>query len=167
MPAAEASPVAPTEFVSVKMEDRKRAATHDNDSAPPPKKQATSVNGGNKSHPDADMPWKDDLERFQKDAIWRQMQEYKRDKVTLETKLKESAKAAAYHDEHLRIIDAWYNQLIDEVRLLFGSHDEDSNGRFDAAFVSKKPTKPLTLTQTALHSKAHYSLKIWIISSSI
>ncbi|KAL6231563.1 hypothetical protein BDW75DRAFT_42327 [Aspergillus navahoensis] len=129
MPAAEASPVAPPESGFVKMEDRKRAAAHDNDSAPPLKKQATSVNGGNKPHPDADMPWKDDLERFQKDAIWRQMQEYKRDKVTLEAKLKESAKATAYHGDHLRVIDAWYNQLIDEVKLLFGSPDEDGKDR--------------------------------------
>ncbi|KAL3432170.1 BRE1 E3 ubiquitin ligase-domain-containing protein [Aspergillus tetrazonus] len=129
MPAAEASPVAPPESGFVKMEDRKRAATHENDSGPPLKKQATSVNGGNKPHPDADMPWKDDLERFQKDAIWRQMQEYKRDKVSLEAKLKESAKATAYHGDHLRVIDAWYNQLIDEVKLLLGSPDEDSKDR--------------------------------------
>ncbi|KAL5047808.1 hypothetical protein BDW71DRAFT_35619 [Aspergillus fruticulosus] len=129
MPAAEASPVAPPESGFVKMEDRKRAATHDNDSAPPLKKQATSVNGGNKPHPDADMPWKDDLERFQKDAIWRQMQEYKRDKITLEAKLKESAKATVYHGDHLRVIDAWYTQLIDEVKLLLGSADEDGKDR--------------------------------------
>ena len=63
MPAVEASPVASSESGFVKMEDRKRAATSDhNDSAPPLKKQATSVNGGGKPHPDADMPWKDDLE---------------------------------------------------------------------------------------------------------
>lgn len=63
MPVAEAFPVASSEPGFVKMEDRKRAATSDhNDSAPPLKKQATSVNGGSKPHPDADMPWKDDLE---------------------------------------------------------------------------------------------------------
>lgn len=64
MPAVEATPVAASsESDSVKMDDRKRAAAHDhNDSAPPSKKQATSVNGGSKPHPDADMPWKDDLE---------------------------------------------------------------------------------------------------------
>jgi E3 ubiquitin-protein ligase BRE1 len=50
-------------------------------------------------------------QRFQKDAIWRQMQEYKRDKVSLEAKLKETSKATAYHNDHLRIIDAWYSQV--------------------------------------------------------
>ena len=44
------------------MEERKRPASNDPDaSAPPLKKQATSANGA-KAHPDADMPWKDDLE---------------------------------------------------------------------------------------------------------
>ncbi|PYI23231.1 E3 ubiquitin-protein ligase bre1 [Aspergillus violaceofuscus CBS 115571] len=109
------------------MEDRKRAAAYDhNDSAPPLKKQATSVNGGSKPHPDADMPWKDDLERFQKDAIWRQMQEYKREKVSLEAKLKELSKSTTNHNDHLRIIDAWYKQLIDEVKILMGAPEEDA-----------------------------------------
>jgi E3 ubiquitin-protein ligase BRE1 len=84
-------------------------------------------------------------QRFQKDAIWRQMQEYKRDKVSLEAKLKESAKATAYHADHLRVIDAWYNQLIDEVKLLLGSPDEDSKGRFDAAMALYISTRPLTV----------------------
>jgi E3 ubiquitin-protein ligase BRE1 len=61
MPAVELS-VAPSENGLVKMEDRKRPAVDNNDSAPPLKKQATSVNGGGKPHPDTDMPWKDDLE---------------------------------------------------------------------------------------------------------
>lgn len=61
MPAVE-SPVASSEPVLVKMEDRKRPATDNNDSAPPLKKQATTVNGSTKPHPDTDMPWKDDLE---------------------------------------------------------------------------------------------------------
>lgn len=47
----------------IKMEERKRPASQDNgDIAPPHKRQATSVNGASKPHPDADMPWQDDLE---------------------------------------------------------------------------------------------------------
>ena len=46
----------------VKMEDRKRPAMLDHDdSAPPAKRQAVTVNGA-KPHPDADLPWKDDIE---------------------------------------------------------------------------------------------------------
>lgn len=39
------------------------------------------------------------------------MQEYKREKASLETRLKETSKATTYHDDHLRIIDTWYNQV--------------------------------------------------------
>lgn len=46
----------------IKMEERKRPAVDNADSAPPLKRQATSVNGAGKPHPDADMPWKEDLE---------------------------------------------------------------------------------------------------------
>ncbi|KAL8827710.1 MAG: hypothetical protein Q9191_003019 [Dirinaria sp. TL-2023a] len=100
------------------MEERKRPAVDGADSAPPLKRQATSVNGAAKSHPDADMPWQDDLERFQKEAIWRQMQEYKRDRSHLETRLKDLSKRTAYHDDHLRMVDAWFSQLLDEIKLL-------------------------------------------------
>ena len=39
------------------------------------------------------------------------MQEYKRDRNTVETQLKEMAKRATFHDDHLRIIDAWFSQV--------------------------------------------------------
>lgn len=52
------------------MDDRKRPAAEDPGLTPPLKRQATrssQANGSSSSsHPDADMPWKDDLERYQK-----------------------------------------------------------------------------------------------------
>ena len=133
----------------VKMEERKRPASYENDdAAPPQKRQATAnTNGAARVHQDADMPGKDELEvslanifshplskiilassmaqpwsksmltrssriqRFQKDAIWRQMQEYKREKTTLEARLSDITKRIAYHDDHLRLVDAWFNQV--------------------------------------------------------
>ena len=63
MKVATRSPVALKTPGLVKMEDRKRPAAHDHDdNASPLKRQATSVNGTNKSHQDSDIPWKDDLE---------------------------------------------------------------------------------------------------------
>ncbi|KAI9762349.1 MAG: prephenate dehydratase [Chaenotheca gracillima] len=103
------------------MEDRKRPATHiQDDSGPPLKRHASTVNGATRIDRDADMPWKDDLERFQKDAILRQMQEYKRERNDLEARLNEQKKRALYHDDHLRVIDAWWRQLLDEVKVLIG-----------------------------------------------
>jgi E3 ubiquitin-protein ligase BRE1 len=127
MPAAE-PPVVSSESGLVKMEDRKRPAADNNDSAPPLKKQATTVNGATKPHPDADMPWKDDLERVQKDAIMRQMYEYKREKQTLESRLSQMSKTATHYNDHLRVIDSWFNQLIDEVKVLLGSQEVKESG---------------------------------------
>jgi len=39
------------------------------------------------------------------------MQEFKRDKQSLESRVNEMTKAASHHDSHLRIIDAWYKQV--------------------------------------------------------
>jgi len=51
------------------------------------------------------------LQRFQKEAIYRQMQEYKREKNTLESRLNEMIKKTKDHDDHLRSIDAWLKQV--------------------------------------------------------
>lgn len=54
------------------------------------------------------------------------MQEYKREKNSLESQLREIKKATRFHDDHLRIIDAWFKQLIDEVKTMAaGDEDED------------------------------------------
>jgi E3 ubiquitin-protein ligase BRE1 len=104
----------------VKMEDRKRPGGLD-DSAPPAKRQAVTVNGA-KSHQDTDLPWKDDIEAFQKDAIFRQMREYKREKATLEQQVADMEKRSKYHDDHLRIIDMWFSQLLEEVKIIADQH---------------------------------------------
>ncbi|MCJ1293890.1 E3 ubiquitin-protein ligase bre1 [Xylographa carneopallida] len=121
------------------MEERKRPAAYENDDvAPPHKKQVTTtINGGSRSHQDADMPGKDDLEKFQKEAIYRQMQEYKRERHTLESRLNDLAKRAAYHDDHLRTIDAWFMQLLDEVKLAAGKMEVDAPySAFPSALLS-------------------------------
>ena len=57
------------------------------------------------------------------------MQEYKREKNTLEAQLKEMRKKARYHDDHLRIIDSWFQQVIDEVKVIA---KEDNDVDMDA-----------------------------------
>ena len=51
------------------------------------------------------------VQRFQKEAILRQMQEYKRERTNLEAQLNAVAKSALYHDEHLMIVDASFTQV--------------------------------------------------------
>jgi len=56
----EARTVVPPSLDKVKMEERKRPGGSE-DQAPPAKRQAVAVNGV-RSHPDADLPWKEDIE---------------------------------------------------------------------------------------------------------
>ena len=50
-------------------------------------------------------------QRYQKDAIIRQMKEYKREKGLLESQVTDLTKRSLYHDDHLRIIDIWFTQV--------------------------------------------------------
>ncbi|KAI9817298.1 MAG: E3 ubiquitin-protein ligase bre1 [Thelocarpon impressellum] len=108
------------------MEERKRPSTHGHDdaAAPPLKRHAVAVNGGPKADPQVDVPWKEELEHYQKDALCRRMREYKRERNTMEAQISDLTKQATYHDEHIRAYDAWWNQLLDEVRILVGKIDD-------------------------------------------
>ncbi|KAG4430362.1 hypothetical protein IFR05_014147 [Cadophora sp. M221] len=128
------------------MEDRKRSAGED--LAPPTKRQA--VNG--KASADADMPWSADLEEFQKDAIYRRMNEYKRECATLQSQLKELQKRSTDHDDHLRVADQWWTQLLDEVTLL--AQDLVPEVDNDASFPTALNFKGSEDFQSHLSSKA-------------
>ncbi|KAH6681727.1 BRE1 E3 ubiquitin ligase-domain-containing protein [Halenospora varia] len=129
------------------MEDRKRSAG--DDLAPPTKRQA--VNG--KASADSDMPWSSDLEKYQKDAIYRQMLEYKREKATLESQLRDVQKRSVDHDDHLRVVDAWWTQLLDEVRLLVEDRIPDADD-IDASFPTALQFKGTEDFQSHLASRA-------------
>ncbi|KAL5940819.1 E3 ubiquitin-protein ligase bre1 [Pyricularia oryzae] len=117
MPVATSSPAVSHPSGLSKMEDRKRPAISATDEiAPPSKRQA--VNGTVKSRDDGESRDEAWIEDFQKDAIYRQMLEYRRQKATLETRLEEVTKRSTHHDDHLRIIDQWFLQMLDEIELL-------------------------------------------------
>lgn len=107
--------------------DRKRAADLDDSNAPPLKRQITMSNGA-ASGEAADVPkfgsinssWQVDLETFQKDAILRQMKEYKREKQDLERSVKSLEEQSKDYEAKLLVVDAWWNQVIEEVAVLQG-----------------------------------------------
>lgn len=101
------------------MEDRKRPAIADTDEyAPPSKRQAMNGSGSRAKEDSGDYKDEAWLEDFQKDALIRQMNEYKREKATLESRIEEIQKRSTYHDDHIRIADAWILQLVQEIELL-------------------------------------------------
>jgi len=116
---------------SVKMEDRKRLVADHEESPRPTKRQNTLTNGA-KSESTAESLDSKDIETFQKDAIIRQMREYKREKERLESQLSELEKSSKHYQDHLLIIDAWFGQMIDEIRILvsdittLGSENNDT-----------------------------------------
>ncbi|KAK0646286.1 BRE1 E3 ubiquitin ligase-domain-containing protein [Cercophora newfieldiana] len=125
MPIATSPSVPPATFS--KMEDRKRPASNAvDDGAPPSKRQA--VNGSSKSKDDAgDAKEESWIEEYQKGAIYRQMLEYKREKSALETKLQDLEKKSVDHDDHIRVIDAWVLQLLQEIEVLVTGEPEPSS----------------------------------------
>ena len=48
------------------------------------------------------------------------MQEYRKEKQIVDDQLKQAEKKALYHDDHLRIIDAWFQEMIDELKIMAG-----------------------------------------------
>ncbi|EWC45621.1 hypothetical protein DRE_05182 [Drechslerella stenobrocha 248] len=104
------SPLIPALRKQPVMEDRNDAAT---DEIPPSKRQAMTAS----DEPQA----QEDVVNFQKEAIYRQMKSYKREKELTETRLEELQKRCVYHDDHLRIVDSWWDQLLDEIRVLVDS----------------------------------------------
>ncbi|KLU87338.1 E3 ubiquitin-protein ligase bre-1 [Magnaporthiopsis poae ATCC 64411] len=143
-------PVATSPVVSshpsglVKMEDRKRPALSATDEiAPPSKRQA--INGGSKSRDDNDLRDEAWIEDYQKDAIYRQMLEYRREKTTLESRLEEVTKRSTHHDDHLRVVDQWWLQLLEEVELA-------AQGSISSDLESKEFS---ALQRTALQFKDH------------
>lgn len=51
------------------------------------------------------------MQEYQKGAIYRQMLEYKREKINLESRVLELEKNSTDHDDHIRIVDAWVLQV--------------------------------------------------------
>ena len=49
------------------------------------------------------------------------MMEYKRERNILENRVEELDKKSVYHDDHLRIVDAWWTQVSSPARAAFAA----------------------------------------------
>ncbi|OQO03656.1 hypothetical protein B0A48_10321 [Cryoendolithus antarcticus] len=97
------------------MDDRKRSLAPDADDGAHKAKRRKDENGNLMKMDDINEK---NIESFQKDAILRQMNEYKKQKKVLEKSYEELLVKQRDHDDHLRTVDAWFSQLLDEVRLI-------------------------------------------------
>lgn len=75
-----------------------------------------------------------------------QMKEYKRQKKDVEDQKAKLERTCKYHNDHLRINDAWFAQLLDELRVLAGQ---------------AIPTPPPSATSaTGMHTPIHSAIRI-------
>ncbi|KAI0128532.1 E3 ubiquitin-protein ligase BRE1 [Xylariales sp. AK1849] len=136
------------------MEDRKRPALANSDDIAPPSKRR-DVNGGSKSaKDDSDMKEETWIEDYTKDAIYRQMLEYKRQSSTLETRLEEMERRSTHHDDHIRVVDAWWVQLIQELKLLAENTVPFQPGSGEQTFPTNTSFKDIQDLEAHLTDKA-------------
>lgn len=121
-------------FDKVKMEDRKRSLAPDSDESVPRPKRIKEENGGPRMSAENEAAVEvmqerpslivvlkltlDPIKAYQKDAILRQMKEYKTELKHWQKEYNRLSDKLIHHDDHLRTIDAWFSQLLDEVRIL-------------------------------------------------
>ncbi|KAK6008618.1 hypothetical protein QM012_000521 [Aureobasidium pullulans] len=115
------------------MDERKRSIQPDSDDIYPSKRHQATQNAPQMR---MDSEKEKDVESFQKDAILRQMKEYKREKTLYESQVQDLSKRSQYHDDHLRIVDSWFTQLLDEIRILVGDLVSDQEPEAGELFRS-------------------------------
>ncbi|KAI5465722.1 hypothetical protein BGZ63DRAFT_112291 [Mariannaea sp. PMI_226] len=153
MPLTTTPPSAsPRPSTVAKMEDRKRPAISSADDLAPPSKRV-AVNGSKAKDDPLDLKEESWIEAYTKGAIYRQMQEYSRKAATAESRLEELHKRSVHHDDHLRIIDAWWRQVLDELEQLADSDAPVSPPTNDTPYLSGVSFKDLHDFQKHLQDK--------------
>ncbi|KAK3074646.1 E3 ubiquitin-protein ligase bre1, partial [Teratosphaeriaceae sp. CCFEE 6253] len=165
MTAVQAPPaVAPSSLAKAKMEDRKRSLAADGDDAAPRARKLLKDENGQPMRMDAEK--EKEVENYQKDAILRQMNEYKRQKRDIETRFSELSKRTKYHHDHIRTIDAWFAQMLDEVRVLAGQTLPGIPPSADAAAGEEMYGSAL-LFENSMQFKEHLSSRTQNIKACI
>ncbi|KAH8737787.1 BRE1 E3 ubiquitin ligase-domain-containing protein [Ilyonectria robusta] len=152
MPLTATPSASPRPSTLAKMEDRKRPAISSADDLAPPSKRV-AVNGSKAKEDALEMKEEGWIEAYTKGSIYRQMQEYSRKAATAESRLEELHKRSVHHDDHLRIIDAWWRQVLEELELLAESTVSSSSASSDPPYLSGVSFKDLHDFQKHLQDK--------------
>ena len=68
------------------------------------------------------------------------MREYQRERNDLQSQVKDLNKRATYHDAHIRLIDAWFTQLLDEISVQIHGVPVVSKGMRSTSCAAKPET---------------------------
>ncbi|QSL65159.1 hypothetical protein MERGE_002464 [Pneumocystis wakefieldiae] len=95
------------------MEDKKRQkeAGENRPNEPPAKKQVFEEDVAG---------FEAEIERFQKEAIWRRLQEYKREATRAKKRVEELERVVERQGGHLAAMDAWVDEFLNEIYIYSG-----------------------------------------------
>ncbi|KAK4092390.1 RING-12 protein [Purpureocillium lilacinum] len=154
MPVATSPAASPRPSTLSKMEDRKRPAIGGADDLAPPSKRV-AVNGSKIKDDPSEMKEEGWIEAYTRGAIYRQMQEYSRKAATAESRLEELHKRCVHHDDHLRIVDAWWRQLMEELEGLADKNLPTPAATEEPPYLSGVSFKDLHEFQNHVQEKAN------------
>ncbi|KAF9917640.1 E3 ubiquitin-protein ligase bre1 [Linnemannia zychae] len=118
------------------------------------------------------------LHNFQKDAIWRQMQEYKREYSRAQERIAQLNEKQIDYEAHLSTVDVYWNKLLQDLKMIISRVDIDFNfedlvlhdGTSFASFLMNGPSgeiqdrdiKDLTVEslKPAIEARAEYTKEI-------
>lgn len=75
------------------------------------------------------------INEFRREAIYRTLVAERRETSRLKERLQQREDHALFHDDHIRIIDLWLKQLLEELAVSCGQYDPSTNGKHISQYI--------------------------------
>jgi E3 ubiquitin-protein ligase BRE1 len=66
---------------------------------------------------------------FRREAIYRTLVAERRETSRLKERIKQHETQSEFHDDHVRIIDVWLKQLLEELAVSYGQYNPSNDGK--------------------------------------
>jgi E3 ubiquitin-protein ligase BRE1 len=68
------------------------------------------------------------INEFRKEAIYRTLLAERRETLRLKERIKQCEDHSVFHDDHIRVVDVWLKQLLEELAVSYGQYDPSQDG---------------------------------------
>jgi E3 ubiquitin-protein ligase BRE1 len=68
------------------------------------------------------------IDEFRREAIYRTLVAERRETQRLKERLKQHETQSLFHDDHVRLIDIWLKQLLEELAVSYGRYNASAEG---------------------------------------
>ena len=82
------------------------------------------------------------------------MQEYRKEKQILEEQVNRAKKKALHHDDHLRVVDAWFQEMLDEMKVIAGEYPENNTEKSPPLIPSSLYSADIEIFQVHLQDRS-------------